>query len=52
MDKGRVFFENLSPKTTTESLQAYLSKEYQIKSCETYTRSGKFNEILIINRIQ
>lgn len=50
IDKRRVFFENISPKTTTESLKAYLSKEYKIQSCDVPSKSGKIKLTLPINR--
>jgi RNA recognition motif-containing protein len=41
IDKQKVFFENISPNTTTDSLKAYLLEKYQIQSCTVPSESGK-----------
>jgi hypothetical protein len=43
IDKRKVYFQNLSPETTTKSLEAYLSKHYEIQLCDVPSESGKLN---------
>lgn len=49
-NKPIVFFEKLSPRIATESLKAYLSKQYQVESCEILSIQGKIYLTFTINR--
>jgi hypothetical protein len=49
IDKCKVFFENISPKITTDTLKTYLSKEYQIKTCIVKHESGENKLTFIMN---
>ena len=40
-NRRKVFFEGLSSKTTTNSLKAYLSADYELKACLVPNEHGK-----------
>jgi hypothetical protein len=44
--RQKVFFEGLSAQTTTNSLKAYLSTEYQLDACVVPKEQGKNKAIL------